>query len=52
MGISLINILAIIGSLGLFIFGIKTASESIQKALGHILTRMLNAMTKNHFLGY
>lgn len=51
MGISLINILAIIGSLGLFIFGIKTASESIQKALGHILTRMLNTMTKNHFLG-
>ena len=51
MEFSLIDILAIIGSLGLFIFGIKTASESIQKALGNILSRMLNAMTKNRFFG-
>jgi phosphate:Na+ symporter len=51
MEFSLIDILAIVGSLGLFIFGIKTASESIQKALGKILSRVLNAMTKNHFFG-
>ncbi|PJA08552.1 MAG: Na/Pi cotransporter [Flavobacteriales bacterium CG_4_10_14_0_2_um_filter_32_8] len=51
MEFSLIDILAIIGSLGLFIFGIKTASESIQKASGNFLSRMLNVMTKNKFSG-
>src|SRR3972149_7903508 len=51
MDFSLIDAMAIIGSLGLFIYGVKTASESIQKASGNILSRMLNVMTKNKFSG-
>jgi phosphate:Na+ symporter len=51
MEISFIDTLRIIGALGLFIFGIKTMSESVQKTFGPLLKKMFNLMTKNHFLG-
>lgn len=51
MEISLIDSLRIIGALGLFIFGIKTMSESVQKSFGSFLKQLFNLMTKNHFLG-
>lgn len=51
MEISFIDTLRIIGALGLFIFGIKTMSESVQKTFGTLLKKMFNLMTKNHILG-
>lgn len=51
MEISFIDSLRIIGALGLFIFGIKTMSESVQKSFGSFLKQLFNIMTRNHFLG-
>lgn len=41
----------ILGSLGLFIFGMKVMSEGIQKAAGKKLRQILGAMTRNRFFG-
>ncbi len=41
--------LKIIGSLGLFLFGMKLMSEGIQKAAGDRLQSILNFMTNNRF---
>lgn len=51
MEISFIDTLRIIGALGLFIFGIKTMSESVQKSFGSFLKQLFNLMTKNRLLG-
>lgn len=51
MNFTLINALGIVGSLGLFIYGIKIMSESIQKSMGHTVNRLLNVMTKSRFSG-
>ncbi len=47
---SIVNqILAIAGSLGLFLFGMKTMSEGIQKAAGNRMKSILRFMTGNRF---
>lgn len=43
------QILQIVGSLGLFLFGMRTMSEGIQKAAGGRLQSILNFMTGNRF---
>ncbi|MCB0794070.1 MAG: Na/Pi cotransporter family protein [Flavobacteriales bacterium] len=46
-----VGALTVIGSLGLFIFGMKVMSEGIQKAAGKRLRQILRAMTRNRFFG-
>ena len=46
-----VSILTVIGSLGLFIFGMKIMSEGIQKAAGKKLRQILGTMTRNRFFG-
>ena len=45
----IMSILQIVGSLGLFLFGMKIMSEGIQKAAGNRLHSVLNFMTRNRF---
>ncbi len=47
----LYNILSLIGALGLFIFGMKVMSESVQKFAGARLRKTLRAMTSNRTWG-
>lgn len=47
----LYNILSLIGALGLFIFGMKVMSESVQKFAGARLRKTLRAMTANRTWG-
>lgn len=46
-----ISILNILGSLALFIFGMKVMSEGIQKAAGPQMRVILRRMTSNRFIG-
>lgn len=46
-----LNILSLLGSLGLFLFGMKTMSEGLEKFAGDRLRSILAAMTKNRFMG-
>lgn len=48
---TLLNILSLIGSLGLFLFGMKTMSEGLEKFAGDRLRAILAAMTKNRVMG-
>ena len=41
--------LSLIGSLGLFLFGMKLMSESLQKVAGDRMRNILAAMTSNRF---
>ena len=47
----LFEVLYLIGSLGLFIYGMKIMSEGIQKAGGNRMREILGAMTSNRFTG-
>ena len=47
----LFKILVLIGSLGLFIFGMKLMSEGLQQTAGGGLRKILSTMTSNRFLG-
>ena len=40
----------IIGSLGLFLYGMKLLSEGLQKSAGNRMKAILNMMTKNRFI--
>jgi phosphate:Na+ symporter len=51
MNYSFFDFLMLIGSLGLFLFGMKIMSEGLQKAAGNGLRSILTAMTKNRFTG-
>lgn len=51
MTYSFFDFLTLIGSLGLFLFGMKTMSEGLQKAAGNKLRSILTAMTRNRFTG-
>ena len=51
MEFGIINALNILGALAFFIFGMKMMSDGIQKAAGGSLKKILEAMTKNRFLG-
>ena len=46
-----INILTLLGSLALLMFGMKQMSESLQKMAGSQLRHVLGTMTKNRFTG-
>ena len=45
------DFLKLIGSLGLFLYGMKIMSEGLQKAAGNKLRTILSSMTKNRFMG-
>lgn len=51
MSYSLFDFLTLMGSLGLFLFGMKLMSEGIQKAAGEKMRSILAAMTGNRFSG-
>ncbi len=48
---TIINVLSLIGSLGLFLYGMKIMSEGLEKFAGDKLRNILSAMTKNPFMG-
>ena len=47
----MINIFSLVGSLALFLFGMKTMSEGLEKFAGDRLRSILAAMTKNRMMG-
>ncbi len=51
MSYTLFDFLQLIGSLGIFIFGMKIFSEGLQKIAGHRLKSILSGMTRNRFAG-
>ena len=51
MNYSLLDFLSLLGSLGLFLYGMKIMSEGLQKAAGDRLRSLLSAITSNRFLG-
>lgn len=48
---TLINIFSLIGSLALFLYGMKIMSEGLEKFAGDRLRSILGAMTKNRLMG-
>lgn len=48
---SLINIFSLVGSLALFLYGMKIMSEGLEKFAGDRLRSILGAMTKNRLMG-
>lgn len=46
-----LNLLSLLGSLALFLFGMKTMSEGLEKFAGDRLRAILAAMTQNRFMG-
>ncbi|WP_019676504.1 Na/Pi cotransporter family protein [Arsukibacterium perlucidum] len=51
MNYSLFDFLQLIGSLGIFIFGMKIFSEGLQKIAGNRLKGILSGMTRNRMTG-
>ncbi len=51
MGFGFYDFLTLLGSLGLFIYGMKVMSEGIQKAAGSQMRQILRTMTSNRFIG-
>lgn len=51
MNYSLLDLLGLIGAVGLFLYGMKVMSEGLQKAAGDRLRNILGAMTRNRFTG-
>lgn len=51
MSFSFFQFLTLFGSLSLFLFGMKTMSEGIQKLAGDKMRSILSAMTSNRFVG-
>ncbi len=47
----ILMLLQIIGSLGVFLYGMKVMSDGLQKSAGHRLQSVLNFMTQNRFMG-
>jgi len=45
------SILQILGGIGLFLYGMKTMSDGLQKAAGDRLQKTIHFMTKNRFTG-
>ncbi len=48
---TLLSALSLVGSLGLFLYGMKIMSEGLEKFAGDRLRSILSAMTKNRFMG-
>ncbi|MCC5851533.1 MAG: Na/Pi cotransporter family protein [Alkalimonas sp.] len=51
MSYTLFDFLQLVGSLGIFIFGMKIFSEGLQKIAGHRLKSILGGMTRNRLTG-
>lgn len=51
MEYGIIDFLKLVGSLGLFLYGMKIMSEGLQKLAGDKLRNILSAMTKNRVMG-
>ncbi len=51
MQYGLLDLLNLIGSLGLFLYGMKMMSESLQKVAGERMRAILGSMTSNRFMG-
>lgn len=51
MNYTLFDFLMLVGSLGLFLYGMKIMSEGLQKAAGNKLRSILAAMTRNRVAG-
>lgn len=51
MNYSLLDFLTLVGSLVLFLYGMKLMSEALQKVAGNRMRKILAAMTSNRFLG-
>jgi phosphate:Na+ symporter len=51
MDYSFFDFLTLIGSLGLFLYGMKIMSEGLQKVAGDKMRSILSAMTSNRFTG-
>lgn len=47
----ILQILQIVGSIGVFLFGMKVMSDGLQKSAGQSLQNILNFMTSNRILG-
>lgn len=45
------NIIQLFGGLGIFIYGMKLMSESLEKSAGNNLKNLLSSMTSNRFFG-
>ncbi len=51
MNYGIFDLLRLLGALGLFLFGMKLMSESLQKVAGAKMRNILSAMTSNKFMG-
>jgi phosphate:Na+ symporter len=51
MSYTLFDFLKLLGSLGMFLYGMKIMSEGLQKIAGNKLRSILSAMTANRFMG-
>lgn len=51
MQVGILNIVSLVGALGLLIFGMKIMSEGVQKVAGTGLRRLLSAVTSRRLLG-
>ena len=51
MDYSFVDFLALLGAVGLFLYGMKIMSEGLQKSAGDRLRSILAVMTKNRFMG-
>ena len=51
MDYSFIDFLALLGAVGLFLYGMKVMSEGLQKVAGNRLRAILSAMTRNRATG-
>ncbi len=51
MNYTFFDFLALLGSVCLFLYGMKVMSEGLQKAVGDRLRNILSAMTRNRFTG-
>ncbi|MDO4770434.1 Na/Pi cotransporter family protein [Porphyromonas sp.] len=51
MNYGFLDFLTLIGSLGIFLYGMKIMSEGLQKIAGDKMRSILSAMTKNRLLG-
>lgn len=51
MTYSFLDLLCLLGSVAMFLYGMKVMSEGLQKAAGDRLRNILSAMTRNRFTG-
>jgi len=51
MSYGILNLIRLLGSIALFLYGLKLMSESIQKLVGENMRYVLGSMTKNRFSG-